>query len=338
MNIGQGIGLVVFIVCLYIFWQIRQILLLIFTAVVLATALNRLVRLLVRFRIKRGIAIFLSIGLVLLLLAGFFIVVVPPFLEQLQDLANIAPLGLERLRSWASWLRNIIPEQVVQDLRNLGGLTKQLRSLLSGLFGNFLTLFTNSLGIILNALIMLVLTVMLLANPTPYLRGFVLLFPSSYRHRVEEILQQCEVGLGGWVTGTLSNMIVIAVLNALALWVLQVPLALANGVLSGILTFIPNVGPTLSTIPPMLLALMDSPDKAVAVLVLYIIIQQVETNIITPLIMKREVSLLPAVTLASQLIFASIFGLLGLFLALPLVIITQIWIKELLVKDVLNKR
>lgn len=327
-----------FVVCLYISWQIRQILLLVFASAVLAIALNRLVRLLVRFRIKRGIAIFLSVGLLLLLLAGFFIVVVPPFLEQLQDLANIAPQGLERLRSWASWLRNLIPGQVVQDLRNLGGLTAQLRSLLSGLFGNFLSLFSNSLGIILNALVVLVLTLMLLASPAPYLRGFVLLFPSSYRHRVEEILQQCEVGLGGWVTGTLFNMIVIAVLNALALWVLQVPLALVNGVLSGILTFIPNVGPTLSAIPPILLALLDSPGKAVAVLVAYIIIQTVETNIITPLIMKTEVSLLPAVTLASQLIFASIFGFLGLFLALPLVIITQIWIKELLVKDVLNKR
>lgn len=122
MGIGQWIGLVVFVVCLYISWQIRQVLLLIFTAVVLATALNRLMRLLVRFRIGRGIAIFLSVGLLLLLLGGFFVVVVPPFLEQLQELVKIAPQGLETLRSWTGWLQNLIPEQVVQDLRNLEGL------------------------------------------------------------------------------------------------------------------------------------------------------------------------------------------------------------------------
>ena len=272
MGIGQWIGLVVFVVCLYISWQIRQVLLLIFTAVVLAVALNRLVRVFQRFRIHRGIAIFLSVGLLLLLLAGFFIVVVPPFLEQLQELVKITPEGLERLRSWTSWLQNLIPQQVVQDLRNLSGLTQQLRSLLSSLFGNFITLFSNSLGIILNALVVLVLTIMLLANPAPYRRSFILLFPSSYRQRVEEILQQCEVGLGGWVTGTLFNMVIIAVLNGIALLMLQVPLALANGVLSGVLTFIPNIGPTLSTIPPILLALLDSPGKAVAVLVVYIII------------------------------------------------------------------
>lgn len=235
MGIGQWIGLVVFVVCLYISWQIRQVLLLIFTAVVLATALNRLVRLFQRFRIGRGIAIFLSVGLLLLLLAGFFIVVVPPFLEQLQELVKITPEGLERLRSWMGWLQNfLIPEQVVQDLRNLGGLTQQLQSLISRLFGNFLTLFSNSLGIILNCLVVLVLTIMLLANPAPYRRSFILLFPSSYRHRVEEILQQCEVGLSGWVTGTLFNMVIIAVLNGIALLILQVPLALANGVLSGV--------------------------------------------------------------------------------------------------------
>lgn len=131
---------------------------------------------------------------------------------------------------------------------------------------------------------------------------------------------------------------IIAVLNAIALLILQVPLALANGVLSGVLTFIPNIGPTLSTIPPILLALLESPWKAVAVLVIYIVIQQVESNVLTPLIMQRQVSLLPAVTLASQLIFATFFGFLGLFLALPLLVVTQVWLKELLVKDVLNKR
>jgi len=150
--------------------------------------------------------------------------------------------------------------------------------------------------------------------------------------------KKCEISLGGWVTGTLFNMVLIAVLNAIALLILQVPLALANGVLSGVLTFIPNIGPTLSTIPPILLALLESFWKAIPVLVVYVIIQQVESNILTPLIMQREVSLLPAVTLASQLIFATFFGFLGLFLALPLLVVIEVWLQELLVKDVLNQR
>jgi predicted PurR-regulated permease PerM len=89
-------------------------------------------------------------------------------------------------------------------------------------------------------------------------------------------------------------------------------------------------------IPPIALALLDAPWKAVAVLILYIVIQQLESNVLTPLVMEKQVSLPPAVTLASQVIFASFFGFLGLFLALPLVVILQVWIKELLVKDILN--
>lgn len=225
MGVGQWIGIVIFIVCLYISWQIRQVLLLVFTAIAIAVALNQLVRVFQRFRIKRPIAILLSVSLVILLLAGFFIIVVPPFLDQLQELAKLAPEGLERLRSLTSWLQELILEQVVRDLRDWGGLTQQLRSLMFRLFGNFLTLFSNSLGIILNVLVVLVLTSVLLASPAPYIRGFILLFPASYRRRAAESLQQCEVSLGGWVTGTLFNMGIIAVLNAIALLILQVPLA-----------------------------------------------------------------------------------------------------------------
>jgi predicted PurR-regulated permease PerM len=84
------------------------------------------------------------------------------------------------------------------------------------------------------------------------------------------------------------------------------------------------------------MALLDAPWKALAVVILYIIIQQVETNILTPIVMQRQVSLLPAVTLLSQVIFAIFFGLLGLFLALPITVVAQVWLKEVLVKDILD--
>lgn len=336
MSLGQSIGVVVFIVSLYILWQIRLVVLLIFTSVVLATAIDRLVRLLQRLHLRRGIAIALSITLLLALLIGFFVVVVPPFVEQLQQLVDRVPQGIEQLRGWATWLQDLIPEQVVEDLRGLRGFTQQLQSFATRLFGNFFTLFSNSLGIILNSLLVIVLTIMLLANPAPYRQGFILLFPSFYRRRVEDILQQCEFALGGWVTGILFNMFVIAALSWIGLLLLQVPLSFANAILAGLLTFIPNLGPTLSVIPPMALALLDAPWKALAVLGLYVAIQQIESNVLTPIVMQKQVSLLPAITLASQVVFASFFGFLGLLLALPLLVVTQVWVKELLVKDVLN--
>ena len=120
------------------------------------------------------------------------------------------------------------------------------------------------------------------------------------------------------------------------LFVLGIPLPLAQAALAGILTFIPNVGPVLSVIPPMAIALLDAPWKSLAVLGLYVGIQQLETNVLTPIVMAQQVSLLPAVTLLSQVFFATFFGLLGLVLALPLTVVAQIWLKEVLIKDNLD--
>jgi predicted PurR-regulated permease PerM len=106
--------------------------------------------------------------------------------------------------------------------------------------------------------------------------------------------------------------------------------------LAGVMTFIPNLGPTLSVLSPMAIALIEAPWKALAVLALYIIIQQVESNILTPIVMAQQVSLLPALTLLSQLFFATFFGFLGLLLSLPLTVVGQIWFKEVLIKDVLD--
>jgi predicted PurR-regulated permease PerM len=84
------------------------------------------------------------------------------------------------------------------------------------------------------------------------------------------------------------------------------------------------------------MALLDAPWKAIAVIILYIVIQQIETNILTPVVMEKQVSLLPAITLLSQIAFAVFFGILGLFLALPITVVAQVWIKEIIVKDILD--
>jgi predicted PurR-regulated permease PerM len=132
-------------------------------------------------------------------------------------------------------------------------------------------------------------------------------------------------------------MCVITVLSLIGLLILGIPLALAQAMLAGLLTFIPNVGPTLSVISPMAIALIEAPWKSLAVLILYIAIQQVESNLLTPIVMAQQVSLLPAVTLLAQLFFATFFGFLGLFLALPLTVVGQVWLKEVLIKDILDR-
>ncbi len=337
MNIGQWIGLIVLLISLYVLWQIRQLLLLVFTAIVIATALNRLARRLQKSGISRGFAILLSIGILLTILAGFFWLIVPAFSGQFQQLAELFPKGLARSEFWAAQLEKYVPPQLIPYLPDVDGLVRQIQPLANQLFQRFFTFFSSSFGFVVDFLLVLILTLMFISDPQPYRKAFISLFPSFYRRRVNTILDRCEKALRGWLIGILFNMFVIASLSGIGLFILGIPLPLAQAALAGILTFIPNVGPVLSVIPPMAIALLDAPWKSLAVLGLYVGIQQLETNVLTPIVMAQQVSLLPAVTLLSQVFFATFFGFLGLVLALPLTVVAQVWIQEVLITDVLDK-
>ncbi len=339
MKLGQWIGLLALIASFYILWQIRQALLLLFAAVVLATSLNRLARYLQRFGLKRSIAVLLSISFLVLILLGLFLLIVPPFAQQFQQLTQRVPQGIAKLNQWIDLIETRLSEPIGQRLPNLelNDIIQQLRPLFNPLVGGAGAFVGNTLGVILSFLLVLVLTLMTLAEPLSYRKAFIQLFPSFYRRRVDGILDECEVALGGWVIGALISMSVITLLSLIGLSVLQVPLPIAHGVVAGLLNLIPNIGPGLSVIPPMTVALLDSPFKSGLVLLLYFLIQQFESNLLTPYVMAQQVSLLPAVTLISQVFFATFFGFLGLLLALPLTVVAQVWIREVLIKDILNQ-
>lgn len=346
MTLSHWLGLLLLAISLYILWQIRQVLLLVFAAIVLATALNRLARKLQRIRIKnyslnRSLAVLLSIFFLLALLVGFVWLIVPPFAVEFQQLTKLLPMAFKRVNYWLNNFSQLVPPALAQylptDIVNLLG--EQLQPLVEQLPGKTVSFFFVQLGVLLQLLLVLVLTFMMLAQPTSYRQAFVRLFPSFYRRRVERILDLCEESLGRWIVGALISMSVVALLSVIGLTILKVRLALAQGVLAGILNLIPNIGPTISVVLPMAISLLDveTPWKPLLVLLLYFLIQQFESNFLTPYVMAQQVSLLPAITLLAQIFFASFFGFLGLLLALPLTVVGQVWLQEVLLKDILDK-
>lgn len=337
MGLGKWVGFLALAISLYVLWEMRQVLLLVYAAVVFATALNSFVNTLQRFKIKRGGAVLVAI-MTLLAAAIFFVaLIVPPFIAQFQQLVEIVPRGLDRVQVWAEQMQTMLPGGMAQYVPNVEDLVRQGQPLVARLLSNFFAFFSNTFNVLLNILLILILTIMLLIDPQSYRRGFIALFPSFYRRRADQILSMCEVSLVNWVIGIMINMVVIGVVSGIALLILGVPLVLANALVAGLLEAIPNVGPVLSVIPPMAVALLDAPWKAVAVLVLYIVIQQLEQYLLVPFVMSRQVSILPAVTLMSQVVFTVFFGFIGLFLAIPLVIVGQIWVREALVHDILDR-
>jgi predicted PurR-regulated permease PerM len=337
VNLGQWIGLIALLLCLYILWQIRSELLLVFAAVVLATTLNRLAIQFQRLGMRRGFAVLLSVFLFLIVMVGFFWLIVPTFAVQFQELTKKVPQGLERFNAWLDQFESRVPPQLVPYIPDINSLSQQAQPLINRAVGSSFALVSGSLEVVLRILLVLVLTGMFLADPEAYRKVFVRLFPSFYRRRVSGIIDKCEVSLEGWIIGAMIAMLFVGTMSLIGLSFLHVPAALALAVLAGFTNLIPNAGPVISVVPAMAIALLDAPWKSLAVLALYFVIQQTEGNFITPMIMAHQVSLLPAVTLIAQVFFLTFFGPLGLLLALPLTVVAKIWFQEVLVKDVLDE-
>jgi len=143
--------------------------------------------------------------------------------------------------------------------------------------------------------------------------------------------------LSSWMAGVLISSLFVGVLAGIGLSLLGVKLVAANALLAGLLNVIPNVGPTLSTVFPLSVALLDSPYKALAVLALYVVVQHLESYLITPSVMHHQVKLLPGLTLMAQFLFTVVFGPVGLLLALPLAVCLQVLVREILIRDVLDR-
>jgi hypothetical protein len=175
-------------------------------------------------------------------------------------------------------------------------------------------------------------------SPDTYLQGFTHLIPKSKRERGCEILSALGHALRWWLVGRFASMAIVGVLTTIALQLINMPLALVLGVIAGLFTFVPYIGPIMSAVPAVLVALLESPVMALYVIVIYFVVQFIEGNFITPLLMERAVSLPPAVLLLAQFSMGIFYGLFGVLLATPLTIVLIIMIQMLYVQDVNRDR
>ena len=337
MNFGKWVSFSSIVIALYILWQIKQLLLLLLTAVVLAIGLNILVRKLQKWGIKRGYAVSISVIILLSLLVVFSWLIVPSLVIQFQQLIDLVPQGIQKLIFELNKIKDNLSPELTESLPDTSQIIQQLQPLINELLARGFNFLSGFLGGLLSSLLLLALTLMLLADPQSYRQGFIRLCPYFYRPRVEQILTSCEKRLQEWLSYIFWKIIFVTGLSLIGLFILGVPLVLAQAVLAGILTFIPYIGPGISVIAPLAIALLISAWKPWLVLILYILIYQIGENILIPKIRKDGVKLIPVTVIVGEIFFASFLGFLGLFLALPLTIITEILVKEVLIKDILDQ-
>jgi len=204
---------------------------------------------------------------------------------------------------------------------------------LLGRFGMFLSTLMDLVA----ALVVVFFTGLFLAfDPKLYVRGVIRLVPPRFRLRGGEVLGAMGYTLKWWLIGQGVTMVVIATATTIGLWLLGVRLALVLGMLAGLFNFIPNFGPLISMVPATLLALTDSPGKAIAVIVMFLVLQNLEGNVLTPMIQRKSVDLPPALGIIAQILLSILVGAVGLMLAWPLAAVVVLGVKMLYVEDVLG--
>lgn len=336
MNFAKWISFSLVIIVVYITWQIRQLLLLALTAVVLAISLNILILQMRRFGIKRNHAVALSILFLLGIIFLFVSLVVPSLITQFEELSNLVPKGIDQLISELNNLRNSLDLDVINALPSVEQILSQLQPILNELVSRGVTIVSGFFGVLLSSILLLALSLMILVDPLPYRNGFIRFFPRFYRSRMNKILMYCEKDLQEWLTDTLIKIFSAIVLSSFVLFIFNIPLVWVQGLLAGFLVLIPYIGPTISVISPIAIAFITSSWKPWVILFFYILIYQVIEYAILPKLRKNRLRLSPANVIIGEVFFGSLLGILGLFLALPLTIISQIFVKEILVKDILD--
>ena len=315
MNPRNLLAALTLVVLTLLVWQLRWVLLVLFGAVVLAVALDVPVQGLIdRFRIQRSLALLVVVVLLIIGGLGVFRLLLPELITQFGQLTSLLPSLLGKIRTilasqpQLAELNQTIPEQFSWDKVQPVG--SQLLGFAGGAANGFI-----------QVLLMSLLAVLLALDPEAHRRMVIAATPRPARAAMAEVLDSCRAALGGWLAGMTLSATAVFFLTWAGLAALRVPLALLSALICGVLTFVPTIGPALM----------------VQVLALRLVIQNLEAFLLTPLLLRRTVNLLPTVALTSQLSLGALLGLPGVLLALPLVVVLQVGMEQVVVQRIMDR-
>ena len=332
---------VVFI-SLLIVWTLREFLLLIICSLVISNVVCNLCN-----QIQKGLKFPRILSLLIVLLVITFIIftiiilVLPPFIREFNEILIDLPNGLSKINilinSNLNKFNNLFYPNESENVIDIFKLINDVVPIPDGAtiakaiqesFINILNLAGNLGSGLIRIIFVLVVSFMISIEPKAYKEGVLLIIPKVYRNKFRIILDKSNIALTNWTFSMVISSLFVGLLSLIVLSILDVKYVLSNAIIAMILNIIPNIGPVISGIFPISIALLDNFWKPIAVLGGYVIIQNIESYIIMPSIMKKKTNLLPGLTLISQFGFTFIFGPLGLILSLPIAVVMQVLIKE----------
>ncbi|SDM61303.1 Predicted PurR-regulated permease PerM [Catalinimonas alkaloidigena] len=332
-NFGRKLGLLFLIaVALLAIQFLTHELLLLFAAIMLAILWRGTARWLhAKTRVPVGWALALTILVQFGVIAGLIALLAPNVAEQVSQLSDRLPQIVDEVKSAAqsSSVGQMLWKQLPDSSEWLGGDSQQITQ-------RVFSFFTLTLGAVFDVVIIVVLATFLAIDPLLYVRGFLRLIPTEQRPRAAQVLITLNITLFRWFIGKILDMTSVGIMTAIGLWALGMPLVLTLSLIAFFFSFVPNLGPLLSAVPPVLLAFVQSPSMALYVALLYLGIQAFESYLITPNIQKHAIQMPPVLLLAVQVFFAKLLGALGLLLSTPILATVMILVKMLYVKGTLG--
>ena len=292
-------------------------------------------------KIPRPLSLIFVLAVISVIVFTIFILVLPPFVKEFNEILVDIPNGLSRinilLNTNLNNFNNLLYGEESENVIDIFNLINNVVTIpdaatiakaIQESFKNLINIAGNLGSGLLKLIFVLVVSLMISIEPKQYKENILLLIPKNYRNKFRNILEKCNIALANWTFSMVISSLSVGLLSLIVLSILDVKYVVSNALIAMVLNIIPNIGPVISGIFPISIALLDNFWKPLAVLGAYVIIQNIESYIIMPSIMKKKANLLPGLTLISQFGFTFIFGPLGLILSLPLAVVIQVLIKE----------
>ena len=342
MSSSSYFKLVVILITSLIIWTLRDFLLLIICSLVISNIVCNLCNQIQKgLKIPRSLSLFLVLTIISVIVFTIFILVLPPFIKEFNEILVDIPNGLSKinilvntnLNKFNSLFYGEQSENVIDIFSLINNVVtipdaSTVAKAIQESFRNLINIAGNLGSGLLKLIFVLAVSLMISIEPKQYKENILLLIPKNYRNKFRNILEKCNIALANWTFSMVISSLSVGLLSLIVLSILDVKYVVSNALIAMVLNIIPNIGPVISGIFPISIALLDNFWKPLAVLGAYVIIQNIESYIIMPSIMKKKTNLLPGLTLISQFGFTFIFGPLGLILSLPLAVVIQVLIKE----------
>jgi len=334
--------LTVILIASLIIWTLRDFLLLIICSLVISNIVCNLCNQIQKgLKIPRPLSLFLVLTVISVIVFTIFILVLPPFIKEFNEILVDIPNGLSKINIlintnlnkfnillYGEQSENVIDIfSLINNVVTIPDATTIAKAIQES-FKNLINIAGNLGSGLLKLIFVLAVSLMISIEPKQYKENILLLIPKNYRNKFRNILDKCNIALANWSFSMVISSLSVGLLSLIVLSILDVKYVVSNALIAMVLNVIPNIGPVISGIFPISIALLDNFWKPLAVLGAYVIIQNIESYIIMPSIMKKKAKILPGLTLISQFGFTFIFGPLGLILSLPLAVVIQVLIKE----------